>query len=1126
MLIFTMASSASQNVLEHAHSLITEYCVLSSKWNIMNGISYPRPLCNSHRDSVFYCLCSVILALTRDLQNNQKNTANNNTNKNRTSLSSTDSSFHSNIKRFSTIPHQQYTQKVHIVHFSQFQWTVSLPDRPDTMLPTAHHLITFFNFINIEHVDISRTQSLRDEFIVQCLLSMDPLDTEKWTDLLSRYCRPFEFCPIYEPLRALSGQSNRSQSVQTFKSQHSWNCFTENARKWCQDVIQRLDLKPEHSILHQIGSRSLTDSIADSQRESPSIPSVTLDDLNGINLNRIVVDITADDEDDDVVPEEVACSPQHGGGRYVNRENAESEEHKGNELDSLISLETNHETDAIDSMDIGEDDGGNTQNAPNSERKSPEPDLELALMSSSGMMSTVSQEQNGDVTTDLSANQSHKICIDLDVEEDHKMEAEEAVECLSMGPSSMPSLEMGTQDMDEVPGAVLDGDDEEMDEIDTTQEDDFEADSEPQKIGEIRNGTVDRNVDILSEPNHLTVESLDNLSGPDGVVTSQLSEDSTPSQILSQCPPSESAHSQNGGMTQNQRSIHCEDDISSFPMDPLHEVNGINGLNPLHDDGRDHILSPSDLIPRDNALSPHNELLPESVMPSQMPIEMDRYHTFTVDHLSQNKPPSTSRQYGREQEEAPSMSPRGTKRNYHQMSGAKGKAEQSVQRKKARNDGGGGGHHRADSAAFIEEKKPKMGRSGWCKPQWMKRGAKVTVEKDDDILCAVIVKVTGNWIMIKVTDDSAPLQYRDCQFRIFEKDRNKVLRFLDFDENSKQKMDGNHLEFEGMNGKKHDDDDDGVGVGEDDGANVESDEMTEQLVSVLKPSRKGRDIERTHSKHIRWQLTMSQEEVVSEQERRQQSKGTAMRPALRRISQRRNCHVDSQHDDRCDSDSNGKRSSAQHSNSHSASKADSLRRDRFERMFGDIDSSHPDDDGVEMEWSDNDDDDDGDSIFDSYRSGQTVTSKLPDRITNEELMADPFAFCGLDAVRRSNKLVKGSGLKGKHRKTAWTEEETMAVIEGYRKYKEYANPAKGENGIWHYIAKDFTLGKVLVNRKNRQIRDKWMHLLEKKDYRVREFIDDDDDDHPVQPDNDDKRSNPITSPLRKKMPKLATRPVP
>ena len=197
-------------------------------------------------------------------------------------------------------------------------------------------------------------------------------------------------------------------------------------------------------------------------------------------------------------------------------------------------------------------------------------------------------------------------------------------------------------------------------------------------------------------------------------------------------------------------------------------------------------------------------------------------------------------------------------------------------------------------------------------------------------------------------------------------------------------------------------------------------------------------------------------------------------------------------------------------------------RAQIDAMFTDIESAqnaNGRDGGVEMEWSDDEEDGDGvgSSIFDWYKGGHTVTSKLPDRITNEQLVRDPFSFCGLRSGGLATRGGSGKRSKLKHTKCAWSEEETAAVIEGYRKYQQYANPRRGDRGIWSYIANDVELGKVLVNRKNQQIRDKWFHLVAKKDPRVRELV----------PQQSEDVEDGKTSPKQKKrMPKLTTHPVP
>ena len=80
--------------------------------------------------------------------------------------------FHLNIKKCVTVTHHKYSQHIHIAHFSQLQWISTLSQRPNVMLPTAHHLILFFNYINLETINKQQINLIRDEFIIQVTLSM------------------------------------------------------------------------------------------------------------------------------------------------------------------------------------------------------------------------------------------------------------------------------------------------------------------------------------------------------------------------------------------------------------------------------------------------------------------------------------------------------------------------------------------------------------------------------------------------------------------------------------------------------------------------------------------------------------------------------------------------------------------------------------------------------------------------------------------------------------------------------------------------------------------------------------------------------------------------------------------
>eukprot|EP01083_Nonionella_stella_P197036 724667_1 len=106
-------------------------------------------------------------------------------------------------------------------------------------------------------------------------------------------------------------------------------------------------------------------------------------------------------------------------------------------------------------------------------------------------------------------------------------------------------------------------------------------------------------------------------------------------------------------------------------------------------------------------------------------------------------------------------------------------------------------------------------------------------------------------------------------------------------------------------------------------------------------------------------------------------------------------------------------------------------------------------------------------------------------------------FCGLLHKKNKNKKFVLSTNKNKKRnkkntKVTWTNEEILAIIEGYEKYKQYENASVGKPGIWSYIMRDPKLGKILMknNRDRQSLYDKWRHLVDKKDKRITHLIKD------------------------------------
>ena len=235
--------------------------------------------------------------------------------------------FHLNIQKCATSKHHKYSQNIHIAHFCQLKWMSTLQMRPSSMLPTAHHLILFINHVNVPSIDINDTQSIREELIVQCLLSMDCIDSLH----LQRYCFPFDFCPNYPSLNALIGNEKTSNLYKEFLSQHPWISFANHLKKWCLSVLKALNLTtPNKSFLFR-----LTQSFNNRVKS---------------NKNANIIDIAESNESDE----------QDVGGKYIEKEVIEpiEVEENANEIIEVApepiskALDTDH-IDARHSYDDG-----------------------------------------------------------------------------------------------------------------------------------------------------------------------------------------------------------------------------------------------------------------------------------------------------------------------------------------------------------------------------------------------------------------------------------------------------------------------------------------------------------------------------------------------------------------------------------------------------------------------------------------------------------------------------------------------------------------------------------------------------------------------------------------------------
>ena len=169
-------------------------------------------------------------ALTRDIyrtENSQKMNA-----------------FHLNIKQCPCLPHQ----KINIAHLCQFRWMLTLQKRPNSILPTAHYLITFLNQLNISNVDASK---IRDDFIIQCILSMHQ---NEWKEHLNKLKAIHPSTNAFNELLKLSEKSKHCKEFKRYQSKHEWTNFTKNAQNFMNFIDgkmrenERVKSEPDASI--------------------------------------------------------------------------------------------------------------------------------------------------------------------------------------------------------------------------------------------------------------------------------------------------------------------------------------------------------------------------------------------------------------------------------------------------------------------------------------------------------------------------------------------------------------------------------------------------------------------------------------------------------------------------------------------------------------------------------------------------------------------------------------------------------------------------------------------------------------------------------------------------------------
>eukprot|EP01083_Nonionella_stella_P123056 370598_1 len=823
-----MSAPNKQEIMQHAHSMIVEFCLL-------NGDSHTN----------------LLHAITRDIYP--------------TTTSEETSTFHLNIKRCSIPSHHKYSRKIHIIHFSQIKWISTLEQRPRCMLPTAHHLILFFNHMDIPNLDPNVTQSIHEEFIVQCLMSMNPEDQAKWKQLLARYCIPYDVCPNYKALDQLTGHKKASKVLRQFLSKHSWQSFINTLQQWCSTVLNELQLTPNDALLYR-----LTDS-----------------------LKRIQIDDTSTSN---------RATPHTKKQEIVILSEDEEEEEQKKEIDhhglKLMSSKDSMNEEEIEAMQI--------------------------------------EDKNDAISDDH---------LDLDA---------------AQLPQSMPSLELGSQSMQQL--------------IESTQEDDYEDMIEPltQNTKHIDTHEEGDSPDLCEEASGSPI-GASQINGD----ISQQSEVST-SELL-----------------QSQNDIQ-ELEQSDYPVPSQRPQGGFNFGAFGHD------LDRNELLPQDTEIS-ETESPPEHqnhsiFAPSQMPMDVEASSSFRADYLSQNKPPSDLSPLT--QNVAQNDDERGTKRRYDQMERLSDEAPltQNVKRAKVRLNGE---HEKKD-------KKMKYATENeW--PSWVKRGIEVTVELDDDLWLSVVRKVSKQFVLIRITDEDAPGKYRQQQFKIYLKDKEKIELVMDLHETQSQSPPGEIADLSPP---------------------VEEEERPPQRLKSLLKSRNHNNDNRQKN-HVRWELTLSQE-------------------------QREN-----------DRDTN-----------------------------------------TSVERS---------SVYDGFESSNFAASDpMPEELINREYITDPEKACGLGLSdeeheeHRNNKFkIRRSKKKKRVQRIPWTDEEIECLIQGVEKYKKHEHAPRGKQGMWAYIMKDPRFGKVLIKnkRENANLCDKWRHLVQKKDPRVRHLLGDNTD-----------------SP-KKKMPKLSTRPV-
>ena len=115
----------------------------------------------------------------------------------------------------------------------------------------------------------------------------------------------------------------------------------------------------------------------------------------------------------------------------------------------------------------------------------------------------------------------------------------------------------------------------------------------------------------------------------------------------------------------------------------------------------------------------------------------------------------------------------------------------------------------------------------------------VTIEIDNDILCAKVRKVALQWILVKITDDECANHLQNSQIKVWVKDKHKIEPVLDMNDITQNSAENT----------------------QNIPPNIPNNDCVPQsILRTKKTAQKG-------SKHVKYSLTLSQETKVTEKER-------------------------------------------------------------------------------------------------------------------------------------------------------------------------------------------------------------------------------------------------------------------